>query len=323
MGEAASVPMKESTMSRPRIRRSALIAAFGIAAVAAVPASAALSDFPGAAGPQILIGADDDTTADTTLQPPGVAADQTLRKGDQLVSGSGDDVLIGRLGPDTLVGNAGDDVMVGGLERGSDAVAFPNFDIAFGGEGDDVFVWAPGDGSDAFVGGEPPRYTTVKVTRTIRVDGRRVKVTRLVKRLSQPDDDVLVIGTASVLAGDNSQPELFPTGFGRLPKVNVSGANAPATIGTAPAQPFLKGFCEVLPAPPGLGYQFLVRFFGQANRAQAVTIRVKDVERVLCRTDGADTITETSLGARGAGPAVVRTTNWTAPPTTRLGTLVQ
>jgi hypothetical protein len=213
--------------------------------------------------------------------------------------------------------------MVGGLERGSDAVAFPNFDIASGGDGNDAFIWAPGDGSDAFIGGEPPKYTPVQVTRTVRRNGVRVRVTKTVKKLSKPDDDVLVIGTPSVLAGDNSQPELFATPYGRLPKVNVSGLNAPPTIGTAPPQPFIKGFCQVLPAPPGLGYQNIVRFFGQANRAQAVTIRIKDVERVLCRTDGADTVTETYLGPKGAGPAVVRTTNWTAPPNTKLAALTQ
>ena len=185
----------------------------------------------------MLIGADNDTTTDTTLQPPGVTADQTLRKGDQLVGGTKSDVMIGRLGPDTLLGNGGDDVMVGGLERGSDAVAFPNFDIASGGDGNDVFVWAPGDGSDAFVGGEPPKYTPVQVTRIVRRNGVRVRVVSTVKKLSKPDDDVLVIGTPSVLAGDNSQPELFATPFGRLPKVNVSGVNAPPTIGTAPPRP--------------------------------------------------------------------------------------
>ena len=312
-------------MTRPRIRRRALVlaGAAALAAGAAVPAAASLIDVPNAASPQVLIGADNDTTTDTTLQPPGVTADQTLRKGDQLVGGTKSDVMIGRLGPDTLLGNGGDDVMVGGLERGSDAVAFPNFDIASGGDGNDVFVWAPGDGSDAFVGGEPPKYTPVQVTRIVRRNGVRVRVVSTVKKLSKPDDDVLVIGTPSVLAGDNSQPELFATPFGRLPKVNVSGVNAPPTIGTAPPQAFIKGFCQVLPAPPGLGYQHLVRFFGQANRAQAVTIRVKDVERVLCRTDGADTVTETYLGPKGAGPAVVRTTNWTAPPNTKLAALTQ
>jgi hypothetical protein len=313
-------------MSRSRIRRRALVIAAGAAAAvaaAAVPASANLVDLPNAASPQVIIGADNDTTTDTTLQPPGVAADQTLRKGDQLIAGTKNDVLIGRLGPDTLSGNAGDDVMVGGLERGSDAVAFPNFDIAYGGDGNDAFVWAPGDGSDAFVGGEPPKYTFAKVTQTVRRNGVRVRISRTIKQLSKPDDDVLIIGTPSVLAGDNSQPELFPTSYGRLPRVNVSGLNAPPTIGTAPPQPFIKGFCQVLPAPPGLGYQHIVRFFGQANRAQAVTIRVKDVERVLCRTDGADTITETFLGPKGAGPAVARTANWTAPPRSKLAALVQ
>jgi hypothetical protein len=251
-----------------------------------------------------------------------VTANQTLRKGDQLIAGTGSDVLIGRFGPDTLTGNDGDDVMVGGLERGSDATAFPNFDIAYGGQGSDVFVWAPGDGSDAFVGGEPPKYTTKTVVRVVTRNGKRVRVARTVKARPKADDDVLLIGTAAVLAGDNSQPELFTTSFGRLPRVNASGANAPATVGTAPPQPFIKGFCEIVPAPPGLGYQHLVRFFGQANRAQAVTIRVKDVERVLCRTDGSDTITETLLGPKGAGPATVRTTNLTPPAGTRIGALV-
>lgn len=313
-------------MITPRIRRRGLAVCLGAAAAlaaAAAPAAANLIDLPNARSPLVLIGADDDDTVDATIQPPGVAANQTLRKGDQLVSGLGSDLLIGRLGPDTLTGNAGDDVMVGGLERGSDPAAFPNSDVAFGGDGNDVFVWAPGDGSDAFVGGEPPRYTFVKVTRVVRRAGVRVRVTRTVRRLSKPDDDVLVLGTPSVLPGDNSQPELVATPFGRLPRVNVSGLNAPLTIGTAPAQPFIKGFCQVVPAPPGLGYQHLVRFLGQANRAQAVTIRVKNVERVLCRTDGSDTITETHLGPKGQGPAVIRTTSWVAPPGTKLAALVQ
>jgi hypothetical protein len=313
-------------MSRPAIRRrtaAVAVGALAALAAAAVPASANLQEFPNARSPLVLVGADDDTTTDAVLQPPGVTADQTLRKGDQLVGGLAADVLIGRLGPDTLIGNAGDDVMVGGLERGSDAVAFPNFDIASGGDGNDVFIWAPGDGSDAFVGGEPPKYTFTTTTRFVRKKGKRVKVVRTVRKLSRADDDVLVIGTPAVLAGDNSQPELFATAFGRLPRVEVSGATAPATIGTAPPQPFIKGFCQILAAPPGLGYQHLVRFFGQANRAQAVTIRVKDVERVLCRTDGSDTITETHLGPKGAGPVQVRSTDWTAPAGSKLAALVR
>ncbi|MGD9694273.1 MAG: hypothetical protein AB7V42_01255 [Thermoleophilia bacterium] len=310
-------------MSRPRIRRAAIaaVAVAGLAA-AAIPAGANLIDLRDANRDLVLIGADDDDVVDATIQPPGVTANQTLRKGDQLLGGLGDDVLVGRLGPDTLVGNGGDDVLIGGMEGGSDVAAFPNFDIADGGAGDDAFVWAPGDGSDAFVGGEPPRYTWVTKTRVVRRNGRNVRVTRKVRVPSPADDDVLVIGQPELLPGDNSQPALFPTRFGQLPRVNVSGANAPATVGTAPPRPFAKGFCEVVPAPPGLGYQHLVRFFVQATRAQAVTIRVKDVERVLCRTDGADTITETYLGKKGQGPAVVRSTNWTPRPGSKLAAYI-
>ena len=52
---------------------------------------------------------------------------------------------------------AGDDVIVGGTEGGQPAPALPNSDIAYGEAGSDAFIWAPGDGSDAFVGGNPPR----------------------------------------------------------------------------------------------------------------------------------------------------------------------
>ena len=76
-------------------------------------------------------------------------------------------------------------------------------------------------------------------------------------------------------------------------------------MGAIPPEGVIKGFCEVVPAPPGLGYQFLVRFSGRAFRILQVTMRVKGVERVLCRTDGAaDAIAETRLGPKGAGPVV-------------------
>jgi hypothetical protein len=299
--------------------------ALGIVAAlcaAAVPASANLLDRSGARGSLVLIGPDGDSTADPVIQPPGAVGvgDQSLRKGDQLLAGSGDDALVGRLGPDLLVGNDGDDVIVGGLERGSDAGAFPNADVAFGGQGDDVFIWAPGDGSDAFDGGEPPRLTTKTVTRTVRRDGRRVRVTRTVKVPSPPDDDVLVVGTAAILASDKSQPELFPSRFGRLPRVDVSGRQP---VGAIPPEGVIKGFCEVVPAPPGLGYQFLVRFSGRAFRVLQVTMRVKNVERLLCRTDGpADAITETRLGPKGAGPVVPASADFRPQAGTRLAAMV-
>ena len=309
-------------ISRRAYRTAVALAAAAALCAAAGPAAANLLDRSGATGPLVLIGPDGDSTADPVIQPPGLVgvADQSLRKGDQILAGSGDDVLVGRLGPDLLVGNDGDDVIVGGLERGSDAGAFPNADVAFGGPGDDVFIWAPGDGSDAFDGGEPPRFTTKTVTRTVRREGRRVRVTRTVRVPSPPDDDVLVVGTAAIVAADKSQPELFPTRFGRLPKVDVSGRQP---VGAIPPEGVIKGFCEVVPAPPGLGYQFLVRCSGRAFRVLQVTMRVKGVERVLCRTDGAvDAIAETRLGPKGAGPVVPASADFRPPAGSRLDAIV-
>ena len=101
------------------------------------------------AGSQVLIGEDDDNLTNATIQPPGVAANQSLNNTDILVGGSGNDVLIGLLGSDVLVGGPGNDILIGGTEQG----VAPNSDIIWGGEGNDINIWAPGDGSDAFLGG--------------------------------------------------------------------------------------------------------------------------------------------------------------------------
>ena len=76
--------------------------------------------------------------------------DQSLQLGDVLRGGDDDDILIGGLGIDILTGGAGNDVLIGGTE---DFNPF-NRDRAWGGPGDDSFIWAPGDGNDFFDGGE-------------------------------------------------------------------------------------------------------------------------------------------------------------------------
>ncbi|MEO0574309.1 MAG: hypothetical protein AAF004_02515 [Pseudomonadota bacterium] len=91
-------------------------------------------------------------------QGPGGSPNQSLRSGDVFLGTTEDEVLIGALGVDMLIGDDGNDVMIGGTEdfnsnvdgddRGAD-----NRDRAFGGNGDDTFIWAPGDGSDFFDGG--------------------------------------------------------------------------------------------------------------------------------------------------------------------------
>lgn len=76
--------------------------------------------------------------------------DQSLQFGDIINGTEYSDLLVGGLGIDILLGGSGDDVLIGGTE---DFNAF-NRDRAFGEDGDDVFVWAPGDGNDFFDGGD-------------------------------------------------------------------------------------------------------------------------------------------------------------------------
>lgn len=75
--------------------------------------------------------------------------DQSQQFGDILYGTADDDVIIGGLGIDILWGKAGDDVLIGGTEDFNPL----NRDRAFGGEGEDIFIWAPGDGNDFFDGG--------------------------------------------------------------------------------------------------------------------------------------------------------------------------
>ncbi len=308
------------SLRRIRLTAVALVPAALVSLVFAGGAVAALLGNPDARRGQLLIGRDNDEPADPIIQPPGVGANQSLRKGDQLLGGFGGDLLIGRLGPDTLISGANQvrdrgDVMVGGLERGSDVTAFPPFDIAKGGQGDDFFVWAPGDGSDAFIGAERARFRT----RTVRRGGRR----RVVRVRTRQDTDTLVIGTMLVTSGDNSRPQVFRTRFGRLPHAIVNNNLLPATIGDSPAQPAIRSSCEIVRPPAGLGYQFLVRVFNAATGNQAVTIRIRNVEQVLCGSANPQQgIVRTTLGRRGNGPVIVRSTNFTPRPGSRLDRLV-
>ncbi|SLN50639.1 Leukotoxin [Roseovarius gaetbuli] len=66
---------------------------------------------------------------------------------DTITGGDGDDTLFGMYGDDSLVGGGGNDSLLGGygndtLEGGLDD------DLLTGGDGNDVFIYAPGDGND-------------------------------------------------------------------------------------------------------------------------------------------------------------------------------
>jgi RTX calcium-binding nonapeptide repeat (4 copies) len=287
-------------------------------------AGAALLGSEKAKRPQVLIGADNDTNADPTIQN-GAAADQSLTAGDQLDGGLASDTLIGRLGPDVFRAGAGDDVIVGGTEGGGNP-AFPNKDIAYGAQGSDTFIWAPGDGSDAFIGGDPAKVKPVKKTK-VKASATPKGKKKKKKVKVQPEVDSLVVGNL-VLTGDLSTPQLFRTRFGQLPLVFSSDIGVPTPLGgPAPGRnPNLTGSCQILSAPPGLGYDYLVRFFGntpQSSATQAVTIRVRGVEQVICPTEGASTATQTALGPRGTGPVQVKTTAFTAPKGSQLAAFVR
>ncbi|MEW6268132.1 MAG: hypothetical protein AB1689_02400 [Thermodesulfobacteriota bacterium] len=104
----------------------------------------------GTGASEVLFGLDDDNVDDPEIQPEGVAANQSLNNADLIDGLGGHDVLIGLLGSDTIDGGPGDDVIIGGTEQGQ----APNSDIQLGNRGNDVAIWAGGDGSDLFDGGE-------------------------------------------------------------------------------------------------------------------------------------------------------------------------
>jgi Ca2+-binding RTX toxin-like protein len=162
----------------------------------AEPTQAALID--GGKGPQVLIGTDTDNINNPAIQPAGVAANQSLNNTDILDGGPGNDVLIGLLGSDVMSGGPGHDILVGGPDPGA-----PNSDIMLGGPGNDVSLWAPGDGSEAFVGG--------------------------------PDTDALVFGVTDRAAGIpilSGPVPGFPQG---VPTANVSGQGGFCAVEAAPA----------------------------------------------------------------------------------------
>jgi hypothetical protein len=222
-------------------------------AISMTLAGGALSPPPGAAllegdnHADLLIGADDDNIDNPTIQPPGTVANQSLNNADVLVGEGGNDVLIGLLGSDVLRGGQGDDILIGGPEQGSQ----PNSDIIFGDDGKDINIWAPGDGSDAFLGGR----------------GRDVQIFGVI------DKDV---NNVPLLTGPVPG---YPQG---VPTANVSGQG---------------GFCRIEPAEPGSGYDFLVRFIVRATGAIAVTVRLKDVEDLICTSEAGGEIVYADLTA--------------------------
>jgi Ca2+-binding RTX toxin-like protein len=168
-----------------------LVLAAGVALVGR-PSHAALV-FGGNAA-SILFGLDNDNNANPHIQPAGVTANQSLNNTDVLAGGSGNDVIVGLLGSDVISAGAGSDILIGGPEQGTT----PNSDIVFGDDGDDINIWAPGDGSDMFIGGA----------------GR----------------DALVFGVIDKNAQNIPTSAGPAPGFAHIPSANVSGQNGFCTL---------------------------------------------------------------------------------------------
>ena len=219
-------------ISRPRTRSLAVFAVIGAAMATLVatlqPASAALQAGQTFAR-NVLVGADNDNAANTFIQPANVTAKQHLDNTDVLVGGLRGDLLIGMKGSDVIESGASSDILVGGVERG----AAPNSDVLSSGSGHDINIWAPGDGSDFYLGGSG--YDT---------------------HISAP----------LVLAGE--QVALFRAGNRQVPHVSID------------SKPQFTCTVERVPGELGLGFGYITRFFAGGNLA--VTIRLQDVEQVLC-----------------------------------------
>jgi Ca2+-binding RTX toxin-like protein len=142
----------------------------------------------------ILFGLDNDNTNNLQIQPVGTTANQSLNNTDVLSGGAGNDVIVGLLGSDVIAAGGGNDIVIGGPEQGTS----PNSDVVFGDDGDDINIWAPGDGSDVFIGG----------------NGR----------------DALVFGVIDKNANNIPTSAGPAPGFAHIPSANVSGQNGFCTI---------------------------------------------------------------------------------------------
>jgi RTX calcium-binding nonapeptide repeat (4 copies) len=212
-----------------------LISRFGLPALSAAllvggsgllglthPIQAAVID--GGKGPQLLIGRDDDTRENVDIQA-GVAANQSLDRTDVIEGGPGNDVIFGLNGDDVIDGGPGQDIILGGPDGGNPPGGPPNSDIMFGGPDADVNLWAPGDGSEAFIGG--------------------------------PERDALVFGSTDL----ESVPDLETAV--RLPALRFGVNGFPQGIPTADVSG-LPQHCTIEQSPSP-GYDYLVRFRGPAG----------------------------------------------------------
>jgi Ca2+-binding RTX toxin-like protein len=212
-----------------------------------------------------IIGGDLNTINNPLIQPnkpelSGGGKNQSLNFGDVIIGTYGNDILIGGLGIDTLLGETGDDILIGGTEDFNPE----NRDRAFGGKGQDAFIWTPGDGNDYYNGGSG--IDVIIFGKGSEKDGQG--------------------GVKFTVEKDQNFDGIFIDPNTKLPLVDVTGS---------------PGFCTILdgsnqnPADLAkIGVDHLVRFTlrGKADTFDAgtqkednglrVTLHLKAVEYIVC-----------------------------------------
>ncbi|MFK8080904.1 MAG: calcium-binding protein [Granulosicoccus sp.] len=192
--------------------------------------------------------------------------DQSQQSGDALVGTEQADLLIGAIGIDVMLGDGGNDILIGGTEDFNPL----NRDRAFGDDGDDVFMWAPGDGNDFFDGGQ----------------GDDVVMFGLIGE--QRDTDGNTVGApffnVNPPTGDGSQDfdGIYVDPSSGLPVMNVAGG---------------PGFCDVVDYSgseatelSALGLDHLARFILRGPAADAgnpdtglrIALHLKSTEYLVC-----------------------------------------
>lgn len=172
---------------------------------------------PGTYRANLQVGPDNDNAANTFIQPPGVVAKQHMDNTDVLIGRGGGDLQIGNLGGDTLLGGPGSDIQIGGPEN----FQAPNSDVIVGGFGDDINIWAPGDGSDAFLGQEG--YDTMIFAPFVKNPDGSLKLERRYHRLVPR---VVADGAPQFTCDIVPVPKSQKLGFQFLVRFNVKGVPA-------------------------------------------------------------------------------------------------
>lgn len=194
--------------------------------------------------------------------------DQSQQGSDALNGTPESDLMVGALGIDVMFGFDGHDVMIGGTE---DFNPF-NRDRAFGGNGDDVFLWAPGDGNDFFDGGDDVDVVMLGLIAELRgADGL--------------ESDVPVFGVNPPSStGSQDFDGIFVNPLTGLPLMNIASG---------------PGFCEVVDGSASaeekaeleaLGLDHLIRFVLRGPAADTsdpdtglrIALHVKHTEYMVC-----------------------------------------